>query len=85
LGALIAERLAKRHGTDPGAAQAAARGIYRTDLYRDALSATVADLPGASEKVEGAVDVPTSVASPRGTVILEPDLFFDGMTFDPAQ
>jgi len=40
------------------------------------------DLPGASEKVEGAMSAPTTVASALGKTILGPDRFFDGTVFD---
>ena len=44
----------------------------------------VANLPGASEKLEGAISAPTQVASASGSVILRPDRFFDGRVFDPS-
>lgn len=81
----IADRLAARTGLDRAAADRAARKVFRTDLYRAALADTSADLPGASEKVEGALQVPTEVASQTGTLILPPDSFFDGRIFDPRQ
>lgn len=80
----IADRLAARTGLDRGAAAQAARGVFRADIYRAALSRTVADLPGASEKLEGAILAPTAVASQRGTLTLPRDAFFDGAVFDPA-
>ena len=42
------------------------------------------DLPGASEKLEGALSAPTAVASQRGEMILGPDQFYDGKVFDPS-
>jgi NitT/TauT family transport system ATP-binding protein len=80
----LATRLAARMGRDPGVAAAAARRVFRTDLYRANLRDAGADLPGASEKVEGVLSVPTAVASERGQMILSPDAFFDGHIFDPA-
>jgi two-component system, oxyanion-binding sensor len=59
-----------------------AKGVCRTDLYRKNLGPIGADLPGASEKVEGAMVEATAVASSRGQMILAPDAFFDGRTFD---
>ncbi|MFC7704503.1 CmpA/NrtA family ABC transporter substrate-binding protein [Plastorhodobacter daqingensis] len=82
--AWFAARLARRHGQDPALAMAAAKAICRTDLYRLNLRSVGADLPGASEKLEGALDHPTAVASERGTMILPPDRFFDGQIFDPS-
>jgi len=82
--AWIAQRLAARTGLDRGAAAAAAKQVFRTDLYRQALSGQVADLPGASEKLEGAITEPTEVATAAGTLILRPDRFFDGQIFDPS-
>jgi len=43
-----------------------------------------AELPGASEKVEGAIRHPTAVTSQTGRLILNPDAFFDGDIFDPS-
>lgn len=62
-----------------------AKACFRTDLYRQNLGPIGADLPGASEKIEGAMQVETAVASSRGDMILAPDAFFDGTTFDFAQ
>lgn len=81
--AWIASQLASRLGFDPDWAKTVASQVYRTDLYRDALSGMHVDLPGASEKVEGAISQPTEVASASGTLILSPDLFFDRRVFDP--
>ena len=54
----IAEALARRTGADRAPLRAAARACFRTDLYRAVLGPIGADLPGASEKLEGAL--PTS-------------------------
>ena len=80
----IARRLAARHGVDASEADAAARACFRPDLYRAALAPLGIDLPGASEKVEGALHECTAVASSRGTLFLGPDAFLDGRTFDPG-
>lgn len=61
----------------------AAHGVFRSDLYRQALETTSADLPGASSKQEGGLSVPTAVASKVGQLILEKNQFFDGRVFDP--
>ena len=62
---------------------AAVRQVFRPDLYREALGPAGVDLPGASEKVEGALDSETPVASRAGKLFLGPDRFFDGTVFDP--
>ncbi|MEL6682130.1 MAG: CmpA/NrtA family ABC transporter substrate-binding protein [Pseudomonadota bacterium] len=59
-----------------------AKACFRTDLYRQNLAEIGADMPGASEKVEGSLQFETAVASSRGHMILAPDAFFDGRTFD---
>lgn len=59
-----------------------AKACFRSDLYRQNLSGIGADMPGASEKHEGAMCRETPVASARGQMILAPDAFFDGRTFD---
>lgn len=73
--------IAKQLGADT-AGVAAAMSCCRTDLYRKYLGPIGADLPGASEKVEGAMTEETAVASSRGQMILASDAFFDGRTFD---
>ena len=83
--ALVADHLAKRNGLDRKSAMTAARKIFRTDLYRAYLTDAGAELPGASEKVEGSLICPTAVASSSGTLILNADDFFDGYIFDPNQ
>lgn len=80
--AWIANRLADRYGLDPTHCRTIARGCFRTDLYRQNLAGLGVDMPAASEKLEGSLTVPTSVASTRGEMILGPDAFFDGEIFD---
>ncbi len=80
----IAERLAQDHGLDPATAMQTGARVFRTDLYRQTLGPLGADMPGASEKVEGAIREPLPVASAGGRVILEADGFFDGRIFDPT-
>lgn len=82
--AWIATRLAARLGLDPAEAVERGRRCFRTDLYRAYLGPIGADLPGASEKLEGALESPTPVASSTGRLFLGPDRFFDGRIFDPA-
>jgi ABC-type nitrate/sulfonate/bicarbonate transport system substrate-binding protein len=79
----IAAGLAHRHGLDAAASSAIAAGIFRSDLYRRELAPVGADLPSASEKVEGAIRDHSAVASAAGRVLLQPDSFFDGRIFDP--
>lgn len=62
-----------------------ARDSYRPDLYRRALRALGAPLPGANLKVEGALVVPTPVGAANSALVLGPDGFFDGHIFDPDQ
>lgn len=78
----IADRLSEWHSLDIDASRDVARTCFRSDLYRDALTPIGADMPGASEKVEGAMSIPTAVASTKGEMILGPDRFFDGAVFD---
>lgn len=77
----MASRLAREHGLDADVGLAAS--VFRADLYRQHLGPADADLPGASEKLEGAIQSPTVVASTKGHMTLLPDLFFDGTIFDP--
>lgn len=79
----IARRLAERAGRDVIMAQHAARQVFRPDLFRDAMASTGIDLPGASSKLEGALQADTAVASAEGRVILHRDAFFDGSVFEP--
>ncbi len=73
--------IAHHLGADPDGVELA-KGTFRSDLYRQNLSGIDADMPGASEKVEGSLRFETAVASSRGHMILAPDAFFDGKTFD---
>jgi two-component system, oxyanion-binding sensor len=80
----IADALARRTGADRKALRAVARATFRSDLYRQVLGPAGADLPGASEKLEGALHHATAVASTLGGLQLAPDRFFDGGVFDPS-
>ncbi|GGF78019.1 nitrate transporter [Paracoccus acridae] len=84
LAALFAARIADRQGLDRQAAMARAMDHFRTDLYRLHLRPAGAPLPGASQRVEGALAQDRSVAAERGGMILRADAFFDGFSFDPA-
>ncbi|MEM9048775.1 MAG: CmpA/NrtA family ABC transporter substrate-binding protein [Pseudomonadota bacterium] len=81
----IATRLAERNGLDHALALDTASRVFRSDLYRRELADMGADLPSASEKIEGAIRHPTAVASTAGRVILEPDTFCDRRIFDPTE
>ena len=61
----------------------AAAGVFRPDIYRRALEGTGEPLPGASAKVEGSLSRTTAVGAQQGSMVLEPNRFFDGRTFDP--
>ena len=80
----IARRIAARNGIGIAEADQIARACFRPDFYRKALSPLSADLPGASEKIEGFLTERTAVASRDGTLFLGPDNFFDGQIFDFA-
>ena len=73
--------IARQLGADADG-MAEARRVFRPDLYRQNLQTIGADCPGASEKIEGSLRFETAVASTRGHMILAPDAFFDGKTFD---
>lgn len=81
--AWIAARLAARMGMDRAEAQTVARACFRPDLYREFIASTGADMPGASEKLEGSLTSRVAVASANGQMFLGPDAFFDGVHFDP--
>jgi two-component system, oxyanion-binding sensor len=80
----IAESMARRTGADREALRAAARACFCPDLYRAVLGPAGADLPGASEKLEGALSHRSEAASTLGTLLLGPDAFHDGRIFDPG-
>ncbi len=79
----IGHRLAVRYGLDPHLALAQAGSVFRSDIYRDQMAGTGADMPGASEKLEGAIRSTTPVASQNGQLSLQRDAFLDGRIFDP--
>jgi ABC-type nitrate/sulfonate/bicarbonate transport system substrate-binding protein len=62
---------------------AIAAGVFRPDLYREALAGSGAPLPGASSKLEGGLDQPIGVGSVQGRLVLGADRFFDSRAFDP--
>ncbi|MBU2994767.1 CmpA/NrtA family ABC transporter substrate-binding protein [Octadecabacter sp. 1_MG-2023] len=78
----ISDVISRWHGLDRDASRKIARACFRSDLYREALAPLGVNLPGASEKVEGAMATSVAVASTMGQMILGPDRFFSGATFD---
>jgi len=62
-----------------------AQRTYRPDLYRVALRGLDVAMPSANAKVEGALAAARPVASSTGKLVLGPDGFFDGASFDPAR
>ncbi len=80
----IARQLQLFHGTGGPASDVAAQ-VFRSDLHRVHLGALDNDLPGASEKVEGAIPHTMPVASLGGGLSLQTNQFFDGKTFDPSR
>jgi ABC-type nitrate/sulfonate/bicarbonate transport system substrate-binding protein len=70
-------------GTVNTADAAIAARVFRPDIYRSALAGRDSPLPGASAKVEGAIDGSLPVGSVQGRLTLSNDSFFDGRQFDP--
>lgn len=83
LAALLADRIARRHGRNPTEAMHRAMAVYRTDLYRQHLREAGAELPGASARLEGTLAADLNVPAERGQMILRRDTFFDGTVFEP--
>ncbi|MEM9968756.1 MAG: CmpA/NrtA family ABC transporter substrate-binding protein [Pseudomonadota bacterium] len=79
----IGSKLATRTGLDPTESAKAARGTFRSDLYRKALAGIAPNLPSASAKVEGAVASPIAAGSVGAPLILARNVFFDGKRFEP--
>jgi two-component system, oxyanion-binding sensor len=80
--AWIGSQIAGLQGLDLTETARAAAACFRPDVFRAQIAQLGADLPGASSKLEGAVAHRTAVASTRGQLILEPDAFFDGKTYE---
>ncbi|MBD3625316.1 MAG: ABC transporter substrate-binding protein [Rhodobacteraceae bacterium] len=80
----IARQLHAAHGGGLGYDADRVANVFRADLYRRHLGALDANLPGASEKIEGAIPRPISVPSGGGALTLLQNRFFDGHIFDPA-
>ncbi|ALI54121.1 CmpA/NrtA family ABC transporter substrate-binding protein [Celeribacter marinus] len=56
--------------------------IFRSDIFRDAITPLGANIAKASQKPEGAMTRPTTIEGTKGPLILGPDTFFDGAIFD---
>ncbi|MEO0390476.1 MAG: CmpA/NrtA family ABC transporter substrate-binding protein [Pseudomonadota bacterium] len=80
--AWIGAQIAALHGRDAGAMARDSMSVPRPDLYRDVIAGMGGDMPGASAKLEGAMQHRTAVASMRGDMILGPDAFFDGRIYE---
>jgi ABC-type nitrate/sulfonate/bicarbonate transport system substrate-binding protein len=62
----------------------AAASIYRPDLYREAAKAVGAAAPSRDWKSEGTNPAPWLLEQASAPIPMGPDLFFDGMKYDPA-
>jgi two-component system, oxyanion-binding sensor len=80
---LYAQMVVAGHANPSRADYRRALAVFRPDIYRGAVGATGATLPGASSKLEGGISRPTGVGSIQGRLILTADSFFDGQNFDP--
>jgi NitT/TauT family transport system ATP-binding protein len=80
---LYAQMCLAGHVAPDPRAYAAAQGVFRADIYRAALRPLGVPLPGASAKLEGAIEVPLGVGTTQGRLVLGSDRFFDGRAFDP--
>jgi two-component system, oxyanion-binding sensor len=80
---LYAQMVKAGHTARSDADYALAQGVFRPDAYRAALRPLGVALPGASSKLEGGIAGPLGVGTTQGRLILGPDRFFDGRTFDP--
>lgn len=83
--AWIGHQLALRTGLDRAGAVRQASAVFRSDLYRQALLETHADLPSASSKIEGTLPEDIQAGSSQGNMILKRNAFFDGSVFDPDE
>jgi len=59
--------------------------VYRTDIYREAANELGAPCPAIDGKMEGMHSVPWILTDASQPIAMGPDLFFDGMTFDPDE
>ena len=80
---LYAQMCAAGHAVPDSIDYESAQGVFRPDIYRTALGPVGVPLPGASAKLEGAINDPVGVGTTQGRLILGSDGFFDGQSFDP--
>lgn len=80
---LYAQMCLAGHATPDAGDYGRAQRVFRPDVYRAALARIGAPLPGASAKLEGSIADPLGVGTTQGRLILGPDRFFDGRSFDP--
>ena len=71
------------HAARSPANEKIARDSYRPDIYRKAVKSLGIPVPGASLKVEGALKAPLHAGASQSGLVLGPDGFFDGKSFDP--
>lgn len=58
--------------------------VYRTDVYRDAAAELGVATPLTDVKHEGVHDAPWLLEDATSPIVMGPDAFLDGRTFDPA-
>ncbi len=80
---LYAQMCAAGHAVPNVQDYESARRVFRPDIYRRAIAATGAPMPGASAKLEGSIKQSLGVGTTQGRLILGADGFFDGQSFDP--
>lgn len=59
--------------------------IYRPDLYREAAKTVGAPYPTIDFKTEGMHDKDWTLEQATKPIVMGPDMFFDGMKYDPAK
>ena len=64
--------------------RACAAQVYRPDIYREAAQATGVAAPSADHKTEGTHAGPWVLGEADSPVEMGPDLFLDGMRYDPG-
>jgi two-component system, oxyanion-binding sensor len=62
-----------------------AASVYLPDLYRDAANELGISAPTSNYKTEGTHAKPWTLAAATKSIAMGPDMFFDGLTFDPAK
>lgn len=62
-----------------------AAGVYRPDIYRDALKGLNLAIPKVNTKVEGIHAMPWTLTGATAPMAMGPDKFFDGKIYNPAK